>query len=57
MQSHPLRILSTFLENEKMKEQSANYKESNFVGYAIEVMTVTVSYDIFITYPTKRHSL
>ena len=43
MQNHPLRILLSFLENEKKKEESANYKESNFVGYAIKVTYDTVT--------------
>ena len=43
MQNNPLRILLTFLENEKKKEESANYKESNFVGYAIKVTYDTVT--------------
>jgi hypothetical protein len=43
MQNHPLRILLTFLENEKKKKESASYKESNFVGYAIKVTYDTVT--------------
>ena len=43
MQNDPLRILVKFLENEKKKEESANYKESNFVGYAIKVTYDTVT--------------
>jgi hypothetical protein len=36
-QNHPLRILLTFLENEKKKEESNDYNESCFVGFVIKL--------------------
>jgi hypothetical protein len=47
MQNHPLRIVETFLNKEKMIEQAKNYEEMRFVGYALdigyEVVTIITS--------------
>ena len=36
-QNHPLRILTSFLENEQSIEQAKRYNESRFVGYVLEI--------------------
>lgn len=36
-QNHPLRVLSEFLENEKMIEQSKLYDQMRFVGYVLDI--------------------
>ena len=36
-QNHPLRVLSTFLENEESLEKAKKYDESRFVGYVLDI--------------------
>ncbi len=36
-QSHPLRVLSDFLNNESNIEKAKRYNESRFVGYVLEI--------------------
>lgn len=43
MQSHPLRALQTFLENEKANEQTKKYDNWRFVGYVLEIGYDTVT--------------
>lgn len=37
MQNHPLRVLQTFLEEEKANEQAKKYGDMRFVGYVLEI--------------------
>jgi len=37
MQNHPMRILQTFLEQEKANLQAKNYDNMRFVGYVLEI--------------------
>lgn len=43
MQSHPLRVLQTFLEQEKANEQAKKYDDMRFVGYVLEIGYDTVT--------------
>jgi DNA helicase HerA-like ATPase len=43
MQSHPLRVLQTFLEQEKANEQATKYEDMRFVGYVLEIGYDTVT--------------
>jgi len=37
MQNHPLRVLQTFLEQEKANRQAKRYDDMRFVGYVLEI--------------------
>jgi len=43
MQNHPLRVLQTFLEHEKVNEQAKKYDEMRFVGYVLDIGFDTVT--------------
>ncbi len=43
MQNHPLRILQTFLDNEKANEKAKKYDDMRFVGYVLEIGYDTVT--------------
>jgi len=43
MQTHPLRVLQKFLEEEKAKEQAKKYNEMCFVGYVLDISYDTVT--------------
>jgi len=43
MQNHPLRILQTFLEQEKANEQAKKYNDMRFVGYVLDIGYDTVT--------------
>src|SRR2546423_14737506 len=43
MQTHPLRALQTFLEQERANEQAKKYDEMRFVGYVLEIGYDTVT--------------
>jgi DNA helicase HerA-like ATPase len=43
MQNHPLRVLQTFLEQEKVNEQATKYEDMRFVGYVLEIGYDTVT--------------
>jgi len=43
MQNHPLRVLKTFLEREKAKEQAKKYDDMRFVGYVLDIGFDTVT--------------
>ncbi|MCK4733921.1 MAG: DUF87 domain-containing protein [Methanophagales archaeon] len=43
MQNHPLRVLQTFLEQEKINEQAKKYEDMHFVGYILEIGYNTVT--------------
>jgi len=53
MQNHPLRILQTFLEQEKAYEQAKEYEKMRFVGYVLEIGYDTVT--IITSDPYKIH--
>ena len=43
MQNHPLRVLESFLEQEKANEVAKQYDEMRFVGYVLEIGYDTVT--------------
>ena len=43
MQNHPLRILESFLEQEKANEVAKNYDSLRFVGYVLDIGYDTVT--------------
>lgn len=43
MQNHPLRVLETFLEQEKANEQAKRYDDWRFVGYVLEIGYDTIT--------------
>lgn len=43
MQNHPLRVLQTFLDQEKANEQAKKYDDMRFVGYVLEIGYDTVT--------------
>lgn len=43
MQNHPLRVLQTFLEQERTNEQAKKYEDMRFVGYVLELGYDTVT--------------
>ena len=43
MQNHPLRVLQTFLENERKYEKAKEYEKMRFVGYVLEIGYDTVT--------------
>lgn len=73
MQNHPLRILQTFLNQEKATEKAKKYEDMRFVGYVLEIGYDTVTIitsdpfkvavggvprnSLLIMVPTKQDSL
>ncbi len=43
MQNHPLRVLETFLKQEKANEQAKKYDDMRFVGYVLEIGYDTIT--------------
>ena len=43
MQDHPLRVLQTFLEQERANEEAKKYGDMRFVGYVLEIGYDTVT--------------
>ncbi len=43
MQDHPLRVLQTFLDQEKAMEKAKKYEDMRFVGYVLEIGYDTVT--------------